>query len=126
MRLLVDHGASVNVLDDEGMNPLLFVCSQHANKIHYYDAVKYLLHCGSKTRCGSWNAPVIASSRGHFTIAELLIEHDPDLDEVENNLILVEACWNGREKLVAVLLSRLSNENCSRDLLLSSLCHAVV
>ena len=126
MRLLVHHGASVNVLDDEGMNPLLFVCSQYANKIHHYDVVRYLLHCGSKTRCGSLNAPVIATNRGHFTIVELLMEYVSDLDEVEKHLILAEACRKGQEKLVAVLLSRLSNENGSRDRHLSLLCVAVI
>ncbi|KAI9339738.1 Glycerophosphoryl diester phosphodiesterase family-domain-containing protein [Pilaira anomala] len=85
LKLLVSHGASVNLADEDGETPLLF-----AIKSNFLDGVKVLIEEGGvdinlAEKVNGWTPLMIAAMEGYAEIVEILLAAKANKDSVDHN-----------------------------------------
>lgn len=105
VKILVDHGASINGNCDQGYIPLNFACQYGV-----HEACDILLKKPDiklQTDANGLSPIHVAASAGYHTIIQLLIEHNPNVNEIDKLnhwTALYYAALEGHLKSVKVLL----------------------
>lgn len=108
VKLLLEHGAEVNIIDNDQKTPLI-LASQYSK---FNKTTQLLLEYGATVNLQDKNgltALMAAASVGNHEIVKLLLDSDPDtLDVQQNNgrTALYRAARNGHDHIVQLLLER--------------------
>lgn len=110
-KLLLDHGAEINVESDSNKDsPLTFACWKGHQKV-----VKLFLERNAdiehRTKEG-FSPLMFAALGGHTEVAELLLKHGAQVNTPSgsnNDIPLTSACWKGHHHVVYLLLQYSSN-----------------
>ena len=105
VRLLLEHGAEVEVGDRYGTTPLVW-----AVRGGHLDIVTQLLRAGAKLDTlgmYAWSAVLLAATGGHEDVMKTLLEHSPNVNIVNQDgaTALAMACKEGNLRIVQQLIA---------------------
>ncbi len=83
VQLLLDHGADINVQDNEGVTPLIYSCRYFSRQ----EFIRLLLEYGADINLkdnNGWTALMWASQSSNIEVIEMLLEYGADVDVLDN------------------------------------------